>query len=818
MSTVRRRHTAAAPSTTGNVTSVSTTDESPDETEGKISDVSLFGVRSDDATAFMLLLVPFILTWTIGYLGFSSFFAFLVAISVYWGIFTKNQYIRKHAWLSELIGTCLTGENAALEEKQRLYRQCKLASIPMHQVPGHLMHNDQQRAEWLNVVISQMWPFISDFIKRILRETVEPQIKTLLPQMKIQFTQISLGEKAPRIVAIKVYERKDGDARDRIELDCQLAWVSDACFKLKVMASTAEIEKLQFFGKMRISLEPLLSEPPLIGAMSLTFLLHPDVEYQLNGLAAVANAPGVKSAVQRAVNDAIATYLVMPNRIDIPIATLETNALHFRLPEGVVRISVIQARNLHNMDSGLLFQGKSDPYARVKVGSEEHKTPVIDSDLNPDWVSKCSNVCDYTFDFPVHDVSQQITVELWDEDNDADDFLGSVKIDVCEVANEFYRFRELHAKIESGELSADDEEVTSTRGYTEQWYKLSGKNIKHGEVKLRINWLVFTTEQVERKSTNGLNQYFLGIFLNSVMHLPNYLRGRQIYVELALADSLNLNHDPDAIQRQQSHTSVAPDCSLAETKWFFTTNIDSITLHYTVNQASSDRAIARYKFKSDDFDALVSGPTEVDGVPCPTRWRKTIQVELDDGKDGRTQLRSTIAVRQLDGHKKAFEKPISEPKAHHNDHKNHLDKIVHKSKPGSKRPSSVGDISITPPTVNGSLMTLNNLSEDFDQDKNELTVVTLTWRYSQNSEIVTVVIHGVGPDFPEGAKVKCKCGKRTADSKHHPNIIENKIEIKKCDLDSSYRIDVLIRKNGKTLGRGTVDMFNDGKQQVQIYA
>ena len=87
----------------------------------------------------------------------------------------------------------------------------------------------------------------------------------------------------------------------------------------KVMASTAEIEKLQFFGKMRITLEPLLSEPPLVGAMSFTFLTHPQVEYQLNGLAAVGNAPGVKSAVQRAVNDAIATYLVMPNRIDVPI-------------------------------------------------------------------------------------------------------------------------------------------------------------------------------------------------------------------------------------------------------------------------------------------------------------------------------------------------------------------------------------------------------------------------------------------------------------------------------------------------------------------
>ena len=352
--------------------------------------------------------------------------------------------------------------------------------------------------------------------------------------MKIQFTQLSLGDKAPRIVAIKVYERKDGDARDRIELDCQLAWVSDACFKLKVMASTAEIEKFQFFGKMRISLEPLLSEPPLIGAMSLTFLLHPDVEYQLNGLAAVGNAPGVKSAVQRAVNDAIATYLVMPNRIDIPIATLETNALHFRLPEGVVRISVIQARNLHNMDTGLLFQGKSDPYARVKVGSEEHKTPVIDSDLNPDWCSKCSDICDYTFDFPIHDVSQQITVELWDEDNDADDFLGSCKVDVCEVADEYRRFREKMAN-----PTDQDEDILTAKGFVEQWYDLSGKNIKHGQVKLRINWLAFTTEKIiHKKAPVGLNQYFLGVFLNSVTHLPNYLRGRQIYVELALADSI----------------------------------------------------------------------------------------------------------------------------------------------------------------------------------------------------------------------------------------------------------------------------------------
>ena len=146
-------------------------------------------------------------------------------------------------------------ENSTPIERQATYKKLKAEKIPNRQIPSHLLHNDHQRAEWLNMIITQMWPFISDFIKRILRETVEPSIKTLLPQLNIQFTELSMGDAAPRISSVKVYEPKDGDARDRIELDCQIAWVSSAHIKLKILASTADIEKLQFFGKMRITLE-----------------------------------------------------------------------------------------------------------------------------------------------------------------------------------------------------------------------------------------------------------------------------------------------------------------------------------------------------------------------------------------------------------------------------------------------------------------------------------------------------------------------------------------------------------------------------------
>ncbi len=60
-----------------------------------------------------------------------------------------------------------------------------------------------------------------------------------------------------------------------------------------------------------------------------------------------------------------------------------------------------------------------------------------------------------------------------------------------------------------------------------------------------------------------------------------------------------------------------------------------------------------------------------------------------------------------------------------------------------------------------------------------LCYAELTWRYSPNSQTVTVVVHKVSQkSFPAGAKIKCQCGGRAADTKKHPNIVNDKVEIK----------------------------------------
>ena len=124
------------------------------------------------------------------------------------------------------------------------------------------------------------------------------------------------------------------------------------------------------------------------------------------------------------------------------------------------------------------------------------------------------------------------------------------------------------------------EEEEAEKGYLETWRKLEGKNIKRGEVKLQLNWLQFKTDAapVEQRCAFDINRYFLGAFVNSLGNLPDSVRGRQVQVELTLSDHEKHRAGDKKAQSQITHPAVAPDCSFAETKWFFLTSTEKSSL------------------------------------------------------------------------------------------------------------------------------------------------------------------------------------------------------------------------------------------------
>ncbi|OXB53648.1 hypothetical protein ASZ78_004036 [Callipepla squamata] len=259
-------------------------------------------------------------------------------------------------------------------------------------------------------------------------------------------------------------------------------------------------------------------------ALSLAARLHSDEEAAVRAAAAGARGelpawtftftkvdmgekvtpPPPSSMSDTMIMDTISSYLVLPNRLLVPLVPDLHDAARLRcpLPRGVVRVHLFGARELRSKDRfmGGLVEGKSDPYAVLRVGTQVANSRVVNSELNPTW--------NEVYEFIVHEVpGQEIEVELFDKDPDQDDLLGRMKLDFGEV---------LKARV------------------LEEWFPLQDGG--RGRLHLRLEWLTLLPdasklEQVKddpRQTPLGS----LSVPLSRLLSAP----------ELTLAESFSLQH------------------------------------------------------------------------------------------------------------------------------------------------------------------------------------------------------------------------------------------------------------------------------------
>lgn len=55
----------------------------------------------------------------------------------------------------------------------------------------------------------------------------------------------------------------------------------------------------------------------------------------------------------------------------------------------MLRVHVVEAKQLMKMDFGVLGKGKSDPYAIITLGAQQFRTQTIDNTVNPKWDYWC---------------------------------------------------------------------------------------------------------------------------------------------------------------------------------------------------------------------------------------------------------------------------------------------------------------------------------------------------------------------------------------------------------------------------------------------
>ena len=141
----------------------------------------------------VLQIIELFSVYFMGYLNFSLAWIFLFKISQFF-LLTNFKYKNENI---------IENEKSKIKNFKNNGETCESCHLPSWvRIP------DTQRAEWINTIFSTLWKweYTIDTIKKIIIEKVASKIVNKFPGGAFKLENIDLGNFAPRISGIKVYE------------------------------------------------------------------------------------------------------------------------------------------------------------------------------------------------------------------------------------------------------------------------------------------------------------------------------------------------------------------------------------------------------------------------------------------------------------------------------------------------------------------------------------------------------------------------------------------------------------------------------------
>ncbi|KAM9523387.1 uncharacterized protein ACWYII_043091 isoform 1-T1 [Salvelinus alpinus] len=368
-------------------------------------------------------------------------------------------------------------------------------------LPAWVNFPDVEKVEWLNKILQQVWPFVGQYLEKLLVETIAPSIRSSSTHLQtLTFTKVDFGDKAMKVVGVRAHTENE---RGQVLLDVYISYVGNVEINVEVKRyfCKAGVKGIQLHGMMRVILEPLIGDVPIVGAVTMFFIRRPKLDINWTGLTNLLDIPGLNIMSDTMIMDAISSFLVLPNRLTVPlVADLHVAQLRSPLPRGVVRIHLLEADDLPAKDNYMkgVIAGLSDPYALCRVGPQTFTSHVVDNTVCPKWGEM--------YEVIVHEVpGQELEVEVYDKDPDKDDFLGRTKIDLG---------------------------IVKKSKVVDEWFTL--KETKSGCVHFRLEWLVLlpNTERLEQvlqrnesmtvssKTSDPPSAAILAVYLDKAEALP----------------------------------------------------------------------------------------------------------------------------------------------------------------------------------------------------------------------------------------------------------------------------------------------------------
>ncbi|XP_055296568.1 extended synaptotagmin-2-like [Sitodiplosis mosellana] len=420
--------------------------------------------------------------YLVGYMNWSI--AWLITPMI---LIETHNYWRETNGANRKFVRKIARQSAATNEKDVI-----LANIK--DLPSWVYFPDFQRCEWANSILQQIWPNVNDFLKNFVKNWLEKKIRKSLSKKKLndfEFdrNRILFGTTPPRIGGLKVYDKNI--SRDEIIVDMELIFMSDCNVNFKLAGMSASLQDFEIHGMLRVIMKPLISKAPFIGGLQIFFLDKPHIDFNLCGASEVLKVPYLGDILRRVIAKKIAKIMVWPNKYPIKLTKKTTTAaIRMPQPEGVLRINIVEARDLIKQDIG----GKSDPYAICNIGTQQFRTRTIYNNLNPVWNYWCEACIDVK-------CPRSIVFELLDWDRaGGSDPLGSATIDISHV-------------VKNGSLDT--------------WIYLEG--VKHGELHVRFTWYELSPAYGDLRAAlaetkllqiTKLSSAVLSVYIDSASDLP----------------------------------------------------------------------------------------------------------------------------------------------------------------------------------------------------------------------------------------------------------------------------------------------------------
>lgn len=205
-----------------------------------------------------------------------------------------------------------------------------------------------------------------------------------------------------------------------IDVDVSFVGSPDLQMRCTPLAGTFGIRELRWSGRLHVLLRPLIPTMPLVGAVQMAMVTHPELDIDFTGVADVADFGPVSKIVRKVLRQVIASMIVLPNRMVFKLSEAVDFFDVYYPPLGAMEVVLCKGRGFQKERKVGFIKTVPDVFVKAKFGLEKFRTPHVRNSLTPVW-----NV---SHTFIVYDLDQPLDMKVMDKDTMRHDILGEITL------------------------------------------------------------------------------------------------------------------------------------------------------------------------------------------------------------------------------------------------------------------------------------------------------------------------------------------------------------------------------------------------------